>query len=211
METKTSIDLDNSLISGAKWMNNSPTWDVGTSSTPMLQWRKQKWSSWNTFQNWNEWKWEWQMTEIEVIHTSELGFKAKQLHTFSVSPTYVGKKTNVPPQQGSSLQVTTRQQHCSLDSVPALPVGIMIPITLRITGRGKKQKQNKTPIPQTLTTPHPTVTNIWRIIPYIHHGKPGGCFILGKGTTWYNQLGTHHFTTSIPGRSATTAKAVGGL
>jgi hypothetical protein len=32
------------------------------------------------------------MTEIEVIHTSELGFKAKQLHTFSVSPTNVGKK-----------------------------------------------------------------------------------------------------------------------
>ena len=91
---KTSIDLDNSLISGAKWMNHSPTWDVGTSSTSMLQWRKQKWSSWNTFQNWNEWKWEWQMTEIEVIHTSELGFKAKQLHTFSVSPTNVGKKKN---------------------------------------------------------------------------------------------------------------------
>lgn len=34
------------------------------------------------------------MTEIEVIHTSELGFKAKQLHTFSVSPTNVGKKKN---------------------------------------------------------------------------------------------------------------------
>ena len=200
METKTSIDLDNSLISGAKWMNNSPTWDVGTSSTPMLQWRKQKWSSWNTFQNWNEWKWEWQMTEIEVIHTSELGFKAKQLHTFSVSPTYVGKKTNVPPQQGSSLQVTTRQQQCSLDSVPALPGGIMIQITLRITGRGKKQKQNKTPIPQTLTTPPSYGHKYMKNHPLHPPWQTWGVLYIGEGynmiqPAWYPPLHDIHSRT----------------
>lgn len=107
------------------------------------------------------------------------------------------KKTNVPPQQGSGLKATTRQQQCSLDSVPALPVDD--PNNVENHRNGKKQQQNKThqdSHPSNINHP-PSYghLNIWRIIPYIHHGKPGGCFILGKPTTWYNQLGTHHFTT----------------